>query len=137
MSESMKYQWLVEGKVMLLIMQGEVQMEDLVEYDREMTAILDGMTDPIFFVSDLSRLNKFPSIGDSLKLKSLRHPKLGTAVVIGAFKNGILKFFMRVITSTFRVGYKDAATLEEAQQHILSIDPTLPAPETWNMVVRA
>ena len=133
MESFIKFHWLVEGRVIMLVLQGEITAAQLNQYDQDILATFESVEQPIYIIADLRRLTRFPSIGDCLRLKSLRHRNLGTTVMMGAIQNRLLKFFMSAITTILPVSYKDAETFEQAQRYIMSIDPQLPASEEWQV----
>lgn len=116
---------------MRLVLQGNVSAAQLDEYDRNIQAVFDEAKQPIYFIADMRQLTRFPTIAECLRMRSLRHPNLGTTVVMGAVQNRLLKFFMSAITMILPISYKDADTFEQAQQYIMAMDPELPPAHEW------
>jgi hypothetical protein len=127
MVESMHSQWLVDGWVRLLTLTGDVDSETFQAYDRDTSAMMDTMTRPLFHVIvDVRKLESFPPLNVCLGMTSIRHPRMGWMISVGATKNALMRFFLTVVVTAARIRYKDFEHIDEAVAFLRAHDAALP-----------
>src|SRR4051794_30990361 len=91
-----KESWWIENHIRCTVFSGEVTSEDMFVIDKGLMEILDASPHPIHFVMDDRELKNLPPLQDGLKLKHLRHPRIGWVVVLLDGSHYALRFFLTV-----------------------------------------
>jgi hypothetical protein len=132
MSDSPEMGWLVEDRVRLLRLPKHFSTEAFQTYDRETCDLLETLPHPLFHVIlDVRIVESFPPLSVCLGMRSIRHPRVGWILSVGAAKNALMRFFLSAVVGATRIRYKDCQSLEEAMSFLSMHDPALPQIETW------
>jgi hypothetical protein len=134
MSESLQMQWLVEDRVRLLTLPSHFTTELFQAFDQENCIMMDKLPYPLFHViMDVRILETFPPLGVCLKMRSIRHARMGWMLSVGAATNPLMRFFLIAVMSATRIRYKDCESVDEAIRFLQAHDPALPPIETWSL----
>lgn len=111
---------------MLITMPEILTTTELQTNDAEMWSVLETSSSSfIHFLIDTRFLRVYPSLGDYLGLKALKHPHVGWAMSVGAIKQPLLHFFFTTIMSSARVRYRDFETMSDVLKFARTIDNAL------------
>jgi hypothetical protein len=111
--------WIVENRVMLTRLVGQVTIEEMVESARNGTRMIEAGVAPVYSLVDASALEQFP-----LKLNEMRaiseqgsSDKLRWIVIYG-IPNRFVSFLATTFVQVIRKHYKVVGTLEEAMAFV-------------------
>lgn len=112
--------WLVEGQILLVELEENTQ-NLLGLYDARVLQYLDASPVPldIVVVPPVGE-NKPPSLKQVTSLKFLRHPRLGTLVIIGVEQAPVPRFIMQVMASITGIRVRGVETVEGAVKSLTS-----------------
>jgi hypothetical protein len=117
--------WWVEDRVRYNRFISSTTEEEIQEIDQRMMIVLDAAQQPIHFVIDLRDLLQGLSLDQGLKVRHLRHAKVGWIVLMGSNQNAMLRFLTSVTFKIFGAKYKECMSLEEAGEFLKHVDPDL------------
>ena len=126
----MAYQisWLVEGRVMQIIVNGTTTVEEIQDQALSLTKYLDNGQGPLVHTFiDLLQLENFPinlSLLNNSMASTLQHSKVGWNIVITS--NRMVKFLTSLVMQLSKVRFRTFATWEEGIAFLNDMDSTLP-----------
>jgi hypothetical protein len=126
-------QWVVDNRVRFISAVGQIDLEMAKAQDAEALRIYDAAPQPIHMIIDVRYTKAVPAISECLKLASLWHKNLDMVVTVGAMSQPSLRLLFTALVRLARLKYQDVATLDEAQQFLITCDPSLPSLETWRL----
>jgi len=121
-----RFEWYVEGRVILEEAYGNVTIEELVRFNAEVTAlIVEKGIPPVHVIVDLTRVEKYPSslreIMGTMRQKSPE--KVGWMLIVT--DSPILRFIASTIFQLARLKLRTFATLPQARQFLAENDDPL------------
>jgi len=122
-----KMNWLKEGRVIHLRIDGEVTIEDLTVFNTEIRKMLDQGTGKVHVISDMEEVGKVPT--NMLKIREVityfKHPNLGWHILINHKNNPLSSFLVTVATQAAGLQVRQVSSFEDAVSTISRIDQTL------------
>ena len=117
--------WWVEGHVRYTRFIGTTTAQEIQTIDEPMVAYLDDSDRDIHFVIDLRDLKEGLSLDQGLKVRHLRHKKVGWIILMGSNNNAMLRFLTSVTFKIFGAKYKECVSPEEVIEFLKQADPDL------------
>lgn len=124
---NVRLEWLIENRVMLLTLQGDICEDDFVGMGDQLAAMMDAGDAPIHLIADSSRQSKpLLDIHATRSIFSvLRSDKFGWAIHIGGTNNRAVGMISSVISQMLGIRYRPFDTIEDAIAFIEDQDPSL------------
>lgn len=121
--------WMVEGRVVLDRLSGEVTMDDIAQTSERITDLMrQGKPPMVHLIVELTAVEKLPMgihIGKiNQYMMHTKEPNLGWSLVVT--KSIFLRFLASVATQVARGRYRAFDTFEEAVAFLADVDATLP-----------
>lgn len=125
----MPYQtrWLVEGKVVLTEFSGNIDIEDLLENDKDLYRMVTEGEAPVHIICLASEVDKFPKQIAKINQSAepyLRNEAMGWFVLVG-LDNRLIRFIGSTVAQVTKLKMKQTDSLEEAVGVLKKIDPRL------------
>jgi hypothetical protein len=118
--------WLVEGRVILAELTGEVSVEEFRSYDRTMCKHLDDAAAPqAHYLVNTSQLESVPDLNDTKEFAFLKHPHLGWTAAVGTF-DPLVRLVGNLMSKVYKMRTRELKSLEEAFDFLQQADTTLP-----------
>lgn len=117
--------WLVEDKVALTSIIGELGVKDLPELDRQVIALFEkSSSTEIHVVADIERMTAMPSIFQMTKLTYVTHPQMGYFVTQS--RNRFEVFIGDTVGKLLKTKYQFVKSLEDGLVFLKNTDENLP-----------
>jgi hypothetical protein len=115
--------WLVENRVLITRLEGNITLDEFLEVSREGTRMIDSGIAPVYSVVDMTQLTHFPMRVNELKAIA----DLGTSsklswIMVYGLKNSLVQFFASVFTQILRTNYRVFKTQHEALDMISKLE---------------
>jgi hypothetical protein len=118
--------WLVEGRVILAELTGEVSSDEFRAYDRTMCEHLDSAAaSQAHYVVNTSQLEGVPNLNDIKEFTFLKHPHLGWTAAIGTF-DPLVRLVGNLMSKVYKFRTRELKSVEEAFDFLQQVDATLP-----------
>jgi hypothetical protein len=121
-----RFEWYVEGRVILEEAYGNVTIEELVRFNAEVTTlIIEKGIPPVHVIVDLTRVEKYPSsLREVMSTMRQKAPeKVGWMLIVT--ENPIMRFVASMVFQLVRLRLRTFATMEQAKGFLAEIDETL------------
>jgi len=120
--------WYVERRVILVQIEGSLDLEKASELNRQIVAFIDQGDAPVHVIVDLTQLGAIPT--NLLKLREashvVGHAGVGWIVVIGVH-NPFINFIGSMLVQLGRLAhYRVMPTIDEAYAELSKVDDSLP-----------
>ena len=136
MSENIQMQWLIEKRVRLLTLPNHFTTEAFQTFDDETCLMMDTLSHPFLHViMDVQGLETFPPLNICIKIRSIRHERMGWLLSVGATLNPLIRFFLSTAVTAARIRYKNFDSVHEAISFLQAYDPALPPIEIQSVVL--
>ncbi len=127
-----QHSWLIKKQVLVAKLWGNQTIEELVDSNAEITALLDEADNRlIHLIIDDAELGELPSSLFQIRktLTYANHKNLGWVVVFGekdqSFSASVKDYMILTLAKLTRARYVRVKTFEEAIEHLKTVDATL------------
>jgi hypothetical protein len=118
--------WLVEGRVILAELSGDLTAEELIPYDRAICQHLDAAKAfQVHYLVDTSRVQGLPGMNDMKDFSFLRHPRMGWTAAVG-IQSPLVRSVGNFLSKLYKIKARELKSVDEALEFLQSVDPTLP-----------
>lgn len=118
---ALEIEWLVGGRVCLVIAPHIIDAEALQNHDIAMLHWLDKTEERVYVIVDVSAMKQVTSLKQAFSLKHIRHPRMTHIFTVGLSLNPMARFVIPMAAYVSGVHYKDFATREDALKHITDV----------------
>jgi hypothetical protein len=129
---SYRLSWYHENHVVYAAVSGNFTVAEFEAYGEELIEqYLDGASHPIHIISDVSRMEKFPTqVWTAIRTTEpwLRHPHLGWIILLKPSSNPMLRFLLSAVNQVVGIRYHVVETADEAYMLLQQLDETLHEP---------
>jgi hypothetical protein len=121
-----RFEWYVEGRVILEEAYGDVTIDELIRFNAEVTQlIVEKGIAPVHVIVDLTKVEKYPpSLREVLGTMRQKHPeKVGWMLIVT--ENPVLRFVASTIFQLARLKLRTFTTLQQAKGFLAEMDETV------------
>ncbi len=118
--------WLIEGRVILAELTGNLTREELKPYDQMICQYLDSASAPqVHYLVDASRVQNLPGPTALKDFTFLYHPRMGWTAAVG-IQSPLVRWVGNALSKLFNVRARELTSVDEALKFLQSVDTTLP-----------
>jgi len=118
-------QWLVEGRVILAELIGDLSPDEMPAFNQLMHQYLDQSdATKVHYIVDTTRIGKMTGLNPMRTFTFPKHPRMGWTVGVG-ISNPAIRMIGHVASYFFRMRAKEANTVEEGLAFLQRMDSTL------------
>src|SRR4051794_38985593 len=121
-----RFEWYVEGRVILEEAYGDVTIDELIRFNAEVTQlIVEKGIAPVHVIVDLTKVEKYPpSLREVLGTMRQKHPeKVGWMLIVT--ENPVLRFVASMVFQIARLKLRTFSTLAQAKVFLAEMDETV------------
>lgn len=118
-----KAKWLIEGRVIHYYFAGEGSIEQLQEFNQELSAFIEEGEPPLYVVFDIRQAGKpllnLPAIAENMSI--LRHEKIQWVITYGLSTNQVFRFLGNVLTNMLGIKTRMFNSKQEVYEFIAQV----------------
>ena len=116
--------WHVENKIILVVNNHELSIEELKQVDTDITQMLDAGNAPVHIIYKAGNFKTPTDISQVRNsLTFLQHPAIGWIVTVNT--NRLINFISLVVTNLSKINLKTASDITEAESILAKIDASI------------
>jgi hypothetical protein len=121
-----KVNWLVEGRVLNIHIEGRLSMNEFEKLDEQIINLLKAATAPqVHFIINTGNLEALPPIHELGRLRHLKHFRYGWLITVGTKNKHAIHTAFVLLAQMFKVRHIEMQTFDEAVRYLYSVEPTL------------
>ena len=118
--------WLVEGRVIMAELSGNLTRQELLPYNQTICQHLDSAgTSQVHYLVDASRVHNVPSLTAAKDFTFLYHPRMGWTAAVGV-QSPLVRWVGNFLSKLLKARTRELPSVDEALDFLQQVDSTLP-----------